>query len=165
MSAWFKLRFGFSWMGLLYLACLFIPNILFTKHMPPDFAGVSAREPAGLLAAERVGQAAVCVLVLFTRDLRPEPWSSWSWWLIAGWVLMALYDLCWWRYLAGPASSEAMYSPFLGVPVPLAVLPVAAVLLFGVYARSLWLILAGTVLGVGHIGIHLFHLHALNVAQ
>ena len=49
------------------------------------------------------------------------------------------------------------YSSFLGVPVAGATLPVLAVLLLAIYGKNPFLLIAGIVLGIGHIGIHLMH--------
>lgn len=49
------------------------------------------------------------------------------------------------------------YSSLLGIPVAGATLPVAAFFLLGIYGRNPLLIVAVTVLGIGHIGIHMEH--------
>jgi hypothetical protein len=50
-----------------------------------------------------------------------------------------------------------MYSDYCGFPLAGASLPVFAVFLIGVYARSVFLTAASLILGIGHIGIHLMH--------
>ena len=45
----------------------------------------------------------------------------------------------------------------MGVPVAGATLPVIAVLLLAIYGRNPLLFVAGIILGIGHIGIHLQH--------
>lgn len=118
------------------------------------------------LIPERVGQICVCVLILFTRNLRlPTEWSLWALWLMAAGGLMVLYLICWGRYFAGSGTARSFYGPVFGIPIPLATLPVAAVLLLGIYARSFWLILAGAVLGFGHVGIHAVHMAAAQAGK
>jgi len=53
------------------------------------------------------------------------------------------------------------YHPFLGVPMPGVMLPVAAFLILGVYGRLIWLIAASVILGIGHIGIHWNHMRKI----
>ena len=53
------------------------------------------------------------------------------------------------------------YQNLLFVPVPLAVLPVAAFFFPGVYGGVWLLCAAAVILGIGHIGIHLGHRAAL----
>ncbi len=59
---------------------------------------------------------------------------------------------------------RSFYGSLLGIPLPLATLPVAAFLLLGAYGRLLPLVLASAVLGIGHIGIHWQHRRALRDA-
>ncbi|MDO4960215.1 MAG: hypothetical protein Q4E68_13300, partial [Prevotellaceae bacterium] len=49
------------------------------------------------------------------------------------------------------------YSSFLGVPVAGATLPVLAFFVLGLYGSNSLLMLAVTILGIGHIGIHIRH--------
>ena len=45
----------------------------------------------------------------------------------------------------------------LGIPVAGASLPVIAFLLLAVYGKSIPLLIAVVILGIGHIGIHINH--------
>lgn len=142
---------GFSYTGLLFLCCLFVPNILYGMHPPTD--GLKIRENRVLLVFERVGQALSTVLVLIFDDLNIHGVRPWTIWLGAAFLLMALYLLCWGRYFRGGHVSGDFYRPFLGIPLPLAVLPVAALFLLSVYGKVIWLGIAAVILGIGHIGI------------
>lgn len=152
-------RFGFSYIGLIFLLLLFIPNILWAKNQPKGY------DPGGedrlLLGLERIGEALVSCLLLVTADLNPAAWTAWTLWLVLSGVLMALYESFWLRYFRGGHTLEDFYGSFCGVPVAGATLPVLAVASLGLYGRSIWLLLADVVLGVGHIGIHLEHRNAL----
>lgn len=162
MRDWFRASFGFSAVGLVFLLCLFVPNILYGLKQPAWQAGMSAAEPAYFRIPERIGEILVSVLLLCMKDLRwPTTWTANVWWFAAAAVLMALYLAAWARYFAGAGTPEDFYGPLLGVPIPLALLPVAAAILLGIYARSFWLIFAGAVLGFGHLGIHILHLRTL----
>ena len=50
------MRFGFSIVGAVFLAMLFIPNIKWAKHQPLGYEELSQHENKTLLAFERVGQ-------------------------------------------------------------------------------------------------------------
>ena len=154
-------HFGFSYIGLLYLLLLILPNLLWAKRPPDGYAALTQRESKGLLICERAGQVCVTCCALLFQDLNPAPFTPWSLWLIASALLMLLYEAAWLRYFRGGRTLLDMHRRFLGVPVPLAVLPVAAFLLLGVYGKVIWLILAALLLGVGHIGIHLQHLRRI----
>ena len=74
---------------------------------------------------------------------------------------MLLYEGFWLRYFWGEHILEDFYGSFFGIPVAGATLPVLAILCLRIYGRSLWLLLAGLILGIGHIGIHLQHKKSL----
>ena len=68
------------------------------------------------------------------------------------------YCEIWWiRYFSGEKRLKDFYSSFLGIPVAGATLPVIAFFLLGIYGKVIWLMISVTILGIGHIGIHLQH--------
>ena len=148
-------QLGFSYVGLLFLLALFLPNLLWTKNQP------KAYEPSGenrvLLAFERVGQVWVTCAALIFRNFNWRPWTDWSWWLVGAAALMALYEVWWLRYFRSEKTMRDFTAGLLGIPVAGATLPVLAFLLLSIYGRVVWLALGTVILGVGHIGIHLEH--------
>lgn len=152
-------HFGFSYVGLIYLVMLLVPNILWTKYRQTD--GDDITESRVLVLLERIGQASCFCLVLIFSDFNLAPFTPWSLWLIASFLLMVGYEICWVRYFTGEHIATTLYRSFLGIPLPLATLPVTAFLLLGVYGRVIWLIVAAVVLGVGHVGVHVQHYRAL----
>ncbi|GAB3534116.1 hypothetical protein GCM10027575_80310 [Phytohabitans suffuscus] len=154
-------QFGFSLVGAVFLLALFVPNVVWSRTAKP--AGYDAGgEDRVLRIAERAGQVLTTTTSLIFTDTNLRHWSPWSWWLVAATAAMALYELSWARYFRSRQSLNDFYRSLLGVPIPLAVLPVAAFLLLGIYGLLLPLIAAAAVLGVGHIGIHLQHRRALH---
>lgn len=146
---------GFSYIGLLFLCCLFIPNILYALHPPID--PVTFRENRFFLALERVGQALCTALVLISSDLNLHGFHLRTIWLGIAVFLMLLYLLCWVRYFRGRHVTRDFLRPLLGVPLPLAVLPVCAFLFLSIYGKLLFLGIATVLLGIGHIGITAQH--------
>lgn len=148
-------HFGFSYIGAIFLAMLFILNFLWTRHQPEGYS--SAGENKVLLVFEKVGQVCVtCVAVIFS-DFNFHGWTPWTVWLLAAVAAMVLYELWWIRYFKSEKSLRDFYSSYCGVPVAGATLPVAAFFLLGIYGKVVWLPLAVVILGIGHIGIHLQH--------
>lgn len=148
-------KFGFSYVGLIFLCCLFIPNILYIFFPPKDNTDIENNK--ALLFFERTGQALCTILLLAFVNLNIHRLDYWTIWLGLALMLMLLYLLCWVRYFLGTHQSRDFFRPFLGVPLPLAVLPVAAVLLLSVYGKLVWLGIAAIILGIGHIGITAQH--------
>lgn len=156
---WLTVRFGFSYVGLLFLLLLMIPNLLWAKNKPEGY------DPGGenrlLLALERAGQVLVSAMSLCFAQLNLRPWTAWSGWLALALLLMAVYECFWARYFRGGHTLEDFYGSFWGVPVAGATLPILAFLCLGLYGKTLWFLLAVMILGVGHIGVHLQHRNAL----
>ena len=151
------MQFGFSYVGLTYLLLLIVPNLIWTKNQPEDYAKYARNEKKALLALERAGEALVSCTVLIFEDFNLRPWSPWSWWLAASAALMALYEGYWIRYFKSGKTMKDFYESLFGIPVPGASLPVAAFLLLAAYGRNLLLASSVVILGAGHIGIHWMH--------
>ena len=148
-------RLGLSYVGAVYLAMLFIPNILWSRTRPKGYSVQG--ENRVLRVLEGAGQVGCTCCALVFSDFNLRPFSPWSLWLAASFALMVLYELWWLRYFKGPRRQADFYSSVLGIPVAGAALPVGAFLLLGIYGRVIWMVLSALVLGVGHIGIHLGH--------
>ena len=152
------MRFGFSYIGLIWLLMLYIPNLLWTKRQPENYGRYAKNENRVLLAFERVGEVSVTVAAVIFSDFNPRfPLTPWSLWLLASLVLMLLYEVFWIRYFRSRRTMLDFYRGLLGIPVPGASLPVLAFLLLAVYGGNLVLLVFVVLLGVGHIGIHSAH--------
>lgn len=151
------MTFGFSYIGLLYLLMLFIPNGLWSRNKPIDYETHAAHENKLLVFLERAGELLVTCLALIFADFNIREPSPWSLWLLASFVLMLLYEAYWIRYFRSGKTLRDFYSSLLGIPVAGATLPVAAFFLLGIYGKNPFLLLATAILGIGHIGIHLNH--------
>ena len=147
--------FGFSYIGLIYLLMLFIPNGFWARNKPLDYD--SSGENRTLLLLERIGQVCCSVTTLLFKDTNPQGWEPWLIWFFLSFTLMLAYLGFWLRYFYGPHSLADFYRPFLFVPVPGATLPVLAFFLLGIYGKLIYLIVAAIILGIGHIGIHIQH--------
>ena len=151
------MHFGFSYVGLIFLLMLFIPNIFWTGNQPKDYEKYAKNENKVLLILERIGEVAVSCLVLIFSDFNVHGLSLWTLWLIAAFLCMVLYELYWIRYFRSEKTMKDFYSSILYVPVAGATLPVIAVLLIAVYGMNPFLFAVFIVLVIGHIGIHLGH--------
>lgn len=49
-------HFGFSYVGLIYLLMLFIPNIIWTKYQPPNYEQYAQKENKVLQIIEKMGE-------------------------------------------------------------------------------------------------------------
>ena len=151
------MNFGFSYIGLIFMAMLIIPNIIYTKNQPKDYEKYAAEENKVLQIFERIGEALVTCCALIFQGFNIGEISPWSLWLLVAFVLMILYEIYWERYFKSEKTMADLYRSLLGIPVAGASLPVAALLLLGVYGRNIFMIISAAIFGIGHIGIHLQH--------
>lgn len=107
-------HFGFSYIGLIFLLMLLIPNFAWTKKQPQGYT--AENENKILLALERIGEVLTSCCALIFADFNVHGWTNWSWWLIAAFILMLIYELWWIRYFRSERRLEDFYSSFLSVP-------------------------------------------------
>lgn len=153
-------HFGFSYIGLIFMLMLIIPNLIWTNKQPQGYSAENENKIFVLL--ERVGEMLTTCCVLIFSDFNLQGVSKWSLWLAAAFALMVMYEIWWGRYFKSERKLADFYSSFLGVPVAGATLPVIAFFLLGIYGKVIWMLIASIILGIGHIGIHLQHRKELN---
>ena len=146
---------GFSYVGLIFMFMLIIPNLIWTRKQPQDYS--AKNENRFLSVLERVGEVLTTCCALLFSDFNLQQRSKWLLWLVAAFALMILYEIWWVRYFKSERKLSDFYSSFLGIPVAGATLPVIAFFLLGIYGKVIWMMIASIILGIGHIGIHLQH--------
>ena len=62
------MSFGLSYIGLLWLIMLFVPNTIWTKNKPKDYEKYVGNENKVLLAFERAGEFIVTPVALLFTD-------------------------------------------------------------------------------------------------
>ena len=153
---------GFSYVGLIWLIMLFVPNSIWTKNKPQDYAEYVHKENKVLLIFERLGQFIVTPVALIFSDFNYKGWNFWLPVLGLSLLCMVLYELFWVRYFKSPKTMKDFYRRFCGFPVAGATLPVIAFFLLGIYGGNGLMIIGSIILGIGHIGIHLAHEKEVN---
>lgn len=174
MSSRSPYTLGVCFTGIVFLAMLFVPNIIWANgKKPKGYEQAEKRENKALLAFERIGEVVVTASLLIFRSIDPLikkfpdgiyfKWDLLIW--LAALVLMILYECYWTGYFKSDLTMKDMYSSFAGFPVAGATLPTLAVLLLGVYSRNCIVVASALILGVGHIGIHLEHKREMDESQ
>ena len=156
------MNFGFSYIGLIVLLMLFIPNFIWTKHQPKDYDKYVKNENKILLAFERIGQVVVTTSSLIFSNFNPQGWNLWCFVLILAMLNLVVYDIAWVRYFRSEKTMKDFYRGFLGMPLALATYPVIAFFLIGIYGGNIIMLIGSIILGIGHIGIHKQHEKAVN---
>ena len=151
------IHFGFSYIGLVFLLMLTIPNMIWSKNKPKEYDKYVKNENKVLLLFERTGEMLVTCLSLIFSDFNINKISGWTIILLIAFFIMILYEIYWIRYFKSNKTMKDMYSSLLGIPVAGATLPVIAFLLLSIYGKNLFLFISVIIMGIGHIGIHLNH--------
>lgn len=134
----------FSIAGAVVSLLVLLPNLLLLVAPPRD--GVHT-EDAGIVftVLERAGQVA-CLVLPFLTGLE----GSWTWWLVPVIVAIGGYLALWVGYLR-VRRFGVLFQPFGPLPIPMAVLPVAAFLATAGWLGSWWIAAGAVVLAAGHL--------------
>ncbi len=157
------MNLGFSYVGLIYLLMLFIPNIIWGKNQPKDYDKYVKNENKVLLVFERIGEVSLTMLSIIFTDFNINKISYWSIILLVSFLSMILYEISWIRYFKSNKTMKDMCASIIGIPVPIATLPVFTFLLLGIYGRNIFMIISSIIMAIGHIGIHLNHRKEISV--
>lgn len=130
-----NIHFGFSYIGLIFLLMLMLPNIIWSKNKPKGYDKYVKNENKVLLLLEWLGEMLVTCLSLIFSDFNINKISNWSSILLIAFIIMILYEIYWIRYFKSNKTMKDMYSSLLGIPVAGATLPVVAFLLLGTVIR------------------------------
>lgn len=145
-----------SWIGIIYLVLLFIPNILWTKCQPIGYD--SSHENKILLLFERIGEVLVSIFAVCSFQSLDIHFDLLMMFSI---ICMFFYELYWLRYFRSGHTLLDFYQSFLMVPVPGATFPIAGFLFLGLSQHHFCLMISTFILAIGHIGIHLQHYNQL----
>lgn len=141
---------AFSWTGLVLILLILLPNAAFLLLPPRDIPEKKSSAHAIFVILERIGQAGCFVLPMFT-ELR----LVLGVWPVLCLICLLVYYSLWLRYITKGRGYKWLFAPFLKIPVPMAVFPVAVFGFAAVWGQSVWLGLAAVVLAAGHITVSL----------
>ena len=136
-----------------------LPNLIFfttnPNHQPQE-----AKENRILSVFEGIGRIGVFILPVFSK-IKVNHFSE----IIAflGMILaIGFYYYGWIRYFVGNRDYKLLFSPIIGIPVPLAISPVVYFCLASIILHSTYLLISSVILAIGHIPISLNTYSQLN---
>ena len=127
--------------GALIPALLMLPNVAWMLFYNLN-AGPQVSVPVALSIAEDVGRFAVLALPIFYSLNLKKTYSTLA--LLGMAVALAVYYLAWGRFFAGGGSADLLSAPLFGIPGPLALAPVALLILCA-YLMDSWLMFSASV--------------------
>lgn len=132
------MHLGFSYVGLIYLCMLCLPNIFWSQHKPQYYDQYVKNEKRSLLICERIGDVLVTTIVLIFQDFNIHDISMRTIWLGFSFLMMILYEIYWLRYFSSQQTMQDFYRPLFGIPVAGATLPVIAFFTLGIYGKNIF---------------------------
>ena len=103
---------GFSYVGLIYLCMLFIPNLFWTKNKPAGYDELVKTENKLLVGLERTGEVLVTIIAVMFSDFNLPVPSMWSVWLIISFLLLLLYEIWWIHYFRSEHTLKDFYGSY-----------------------------------------------------
>lgn len=143
--------------GWIVTLLLLLPNafylLLTPRDVPPETDGRRQFKVQILETVEKLGQIGSFILPFFYSfqvETVPDKMT-----LILFCLLMGFYYAGWLRYVTRGRLFRLLFAPMAGIPVPMAVAPVLAILVAAANFYSWPLALAALILGAGHIPVSL----------
>ena len=136
--------------GALIPLLIMLPNVVWMLAPKVD-GGKQVVEPLWLTIMENVGRFATLILPFFFSLDVHKKFSLPV--MIAMGLALAVYYGCWIRYFGGGRAPALMGASFLGIPQPMAVAPIAFLILSSYLMSSWWMFGASLLFGVAHIWV------------
>ena len=136
--------------GILIPLLVMLPNVVWML-VPKADAATPPPEPLLLTILENLGRFATLILPFFFSLDMHKKFSTPV--MIGMGLAMAVYYACWIRYFTGGRTAALLGAPFLGIPIPMAVAPIAFLILSSYLMGSWWMFGASLLFGVAHIWI------------
>jgi hypothetical protein len=134
--------------GVIIPVLLMLPNIAWML-LPKAAPGTTATVPLALTIAENVVRVGVLALPFFCSLHLKKRYSSLA---IVGMALALLvYYSAWMRFFLGGGGDALLSAPLAGIPSPLALAPIALLILSAYVLDSWWMLGISIVFGALHI--------------
>ncbi len=141
--------------GWIVTLLLLLPNALFLffapRNVPVETDGRRQFRVQVLETVERLGQIGCFALPFFYNFHFDSLWEKLALALFC--LFMGIYYAGWTRYMQQGREFRWLFAPMLGVPLPMAVMPVLAVFAAAANFHAWPLALAALILGAGHIPV------------
>ncbi|NWL88403.1 hypothetical protein DMN77_12475 [Paenibacillus sp. 79R4] len=144
----------FHFISIIIPMAILLPNLFFFV-IPPRNLPDNMEDKESLLfkMAEGIGRLGVFISPILSPIQHEEYYEVLS--LIGMFIFLVLYYIGWIRYFRLGRDYKQLFSPMIGIPVPLAISPVLYFICASVVLHSPLLLLSSLLLAIGHIPISL----------
>ncbi|WP_438350670.1 hypothetical protein ACP8HI_08520 [Paenibacillus sp. FA6] len=151
----------FHFISIIIPIAVLLPNLFFFGIPPRNSpANIEVKESLILKIAEGIGRLGVFVLPIFSSIHNDKQYEVLS--LLGMFIFLLLYYIGWIRYFRRDREYKLLFSPMIGIPVPLAITPILYFISASIVLHSSLLFLSSLILAIGHIPISLITYHQIN---
>lgn len=139
---------GFSYIGLIVVCVILLPNLLFMAF-PPQNVPLGLKGGNILLTVmERAGQVGFIIIPIISYSY----FSGIAFNIFTGIMIFSaiMYYGLWIRYFVRGREFYLLFKPLGVIPVPMAVFPIIYMLFSAIWLRHMWLGAAAVIFAVGH---------------
>jgi hypothetical protein len=135
--------------GFIIPLLVLLPNLMFIFFPPRNAPDSLAPNPLIFTILERAGQITCFMMpILFGRKLAGQSLGPFA-------VLMAvcllIYYVCWVRFYRSAREFAVLFTPWLGIPIPMAVFPAIYFMLLGCWLESWLFVIPAFLFATGHL--------------
>jgi hypothetical protein len=142
---------GFSWVGFAIAVVLILPSIIFFTYFPPIDSREIIETNKVYTILERVGQIGSLTSLVISKDyFLLSNRGIWFYFMLIG---IILYWILWIRYVIKGRETKYTLMPFMGIPIPLAVIPVCIFISASLWGDCIWLVVFGIIFAIGHLKV------------
>ncbi|MCL6603649.1 MAG: hypothetical protein K6T94_12295 [Paenibacillus sp.] len=140
----------FHYMSLIIPIAVLLPNLFFFGTPPRNSpTTMDTKENMFFKIAEGIGRLGVFVLPIFSTIHKDKPYEVLA--IIGMFVFLLLYYVGWIRYFRKERDYKLLFSPMIGISVPLAISPVLYFISASIVLHSYLFLLSSLILAIGHI--------------
>jgi len=137
-----------------------LPNLFFFRLPPRNLpSAMEGKESLIFKTTEGIGRLGVFILPIFSSIHIEEHYEVLS--LIGMSIFLLLYYVGWIRYFRRDRDFKLLFSPMIGIPVPLAISPILYFICASLVLYSPLLFLSSLIFAFGHIPISLKTYHRI----
>lgn len=139
---------GFSYMGLIVVCVILLPNLLFMAFPPKNVPEGLKDENILLTVMERAGQVGFIIIPIISYRY----FSGIDFNIFPGIMIFSaiMYYGLWIRYFVRGREFCLLFKPLGFIPVPMAVFPIIYMIFAAIWLQHMWMGAAAVVFAVGH---------------
>jgi hypothetical protein len=139
---------GFSYIGLIIVAVVLLPNLLFVIFPPKNIPNGLEDVNLFFTIIERIGIIAFIVILLTSNVSFIN--LNFNLFLLLMILCIVIYYVLWLRYVLKGQDFSLLFIPLLFIPMPMAIFPVCYFLFASLWINSIYLTITTLIFAIGH---------------